>query len=389
MAGLLSTRCVIASVPSLATWSCRTDSRRCGSTSQRHSASSAPATRRAHQHNGARRFVEQALFDALAASARETVDSATVRERVRYTDEVRAALEWMWPVLTPAQLLHDLFGSGALLRLAARNSFDEDEVAQLVRPRSSTVDEVRWTDADIPLLDEAFALLGPKPARAGQESEELRTYGHIVIDEAQDLTPMALRMVSRRSLNGSITMVGDLAQATGAIAPSSWDDILAHLPSRKPPRVRELTIGYRIPAQSMALAARVLSVAAPSLVPPRSVREGDVPPIIRRVAGAELVSEVASSVEALLAALGDGSVAVVTPGSQADLVASALSRAASRSGARRARRSMHRSRWCRSGSSRDSSSTASWSSSRAASSTRSSRACVRSTSRSLERRSDS
>ena len=69
---------------------------------------------------------------------------------------------------------------------------------------------------------------------------------------------MALRMISRRSLNGSITMVGDLAQATGAIAPSSWDDILAHLPARKPPRVRELTIGYRIPAQSMALAARVL-----------------------------------------------------------------------------------------------------------------------------------
>jgi len=166
------------------------------------------ATRRAHQHNAARRFVEQALFDALAASARETVDSATVRERVRHTDEVRAALEWMWPVLTPAQLLHDLFGSAALLRLAARNSFDDDEIARLVRARSATVEEVRWTDADIPLLDEALAVLGPKPARAGHEAEEIRTYGHIVIDEAQDLTPMALRMISRRSLNGSITMVG-------------------------------------------------------------------------------------------------------------------------------------------------------------------------------------
>jgi DNA helicase IV len=282
------------------------------------------ATRRAHQHNAARRFVEQALFDALAASARETVDSATVRERVRHTDEVRAALEWMWPVLTPAQLLHDLFGSAALLRLAARSSFDDDEVARLVRARAATVEEVPWTDADIPLLDEALALLGPKPARAGHEAEEIRTYGHIVIDEAQDLTPMALRMISRRSLNGSITMVGDLAQATGAIAPSSWDDILAHLPARKPPRVRELTIGYRIPAQSMALAARVLSVAAPALVPPRSVREGDVPPIIRRVPGVDLASEVASAVEMLLAALGDGSVAVVTSGSQADFVATAL-----------------------------------------------------------------
>jgi DNA helicase IV len=230
----------------------------------------------------------------------------------------------MWPVLTPAQLLHDLFGSAALLRLAARHAFDDDEVARLVRPRSESVDDVRWTDADIPLLDEAFALLGPKPARPGQETEEIRTYGHIVIDEAQDLTPMALRMISRRSLNGSITMVGDLAQATGAIAPSSWDDILAHLPSRKEPRVRELTIGYRIPAQSMALAARVLSVAAPTLVPPRSVREGEVPPIIRRVGESDLGSEVASAVEALLVALGDGSVAVVTPASMADLVATTL-----------------------------------------------------------------
>ncbi len=165
----------------------------------------------------------------------------------------------MWPVLTPAQLLHDLFGSAALVRLASRRAFDEGEVDLLVRPRSEHVDDVVWTDADVPLLDEALELLGPRPARNGSEAEEVRTYGHIVVDEAQDLTPMALRMLTRRSLNGSMTVVGDLAQATGAIAPNSWDDVLAHLPTRKPARVHELTIGYRIPAQSMALAARVLS----------------------------------------------------------------------------------------------------------------------------------
>ena len=181
-----------------------------------------------------------------------------------------------------------------------------------------------WTDADVPLLDEALELLGPKPARAGVEADEIRTYGHIVVDEAQDLTPMALRMLTRRSLNGSMTVVGDLAQATGALAPDSWDEVLAHLPNRKPARVHELTIGYRIPAQSMALAARVLSIAAPGLVPPRSVREGDVAPVIRRIAPADLSGEVASTVESLLAALGDGSVAVVTPGSQAEEIATAL-----------------------------------------------------------------
>ncbi len=282
------------------------------------------AARRAHQHNGragssSRRFSTRSL-----RAAREQVDTATVRDRTRSTDEVRAALEAMWPVLTPAQLLHDLFGSAALVRLAARHAFSDDEIERLVRARSEHVDDVVWTDADIPLLDEALALLGPRPARNGTEPDELRTYGHIVVDEAQDLTPMALRMLTRRSLNGSMTVVGDLAQATGALAPDSWDEVLAHLPTRKAARVHELTIGYRIPAQSMALAARVLSVAAPALSPPRSVREGDVAPVIRRTAAEDLASEVASAVESLLAALGDGSVAVITPGSQADALASAL-----------------------------------------------------------------
>ncbi len=135
---------------------------------------------------------------------------------------------------------------------------------------------------------------------------------------------MALRMLTRRSLNGSMTVVGDIAQATGALAPDSWDEVLAHLPTRKAARVQELTIGYRIPAQSMALAARVLSVAAPGLVPPRSVREGDVAPLIRRSVPADLGNEIASAVESLLAALDDGSVAVVTSGSQADEIASTL-----------------------------------------------------------------
>ena len=230
----------------------------------------------------------------------------------------------MWPVLTPAQLLHDLFGSSALVRLAARRAFDDREIELLVRQRSMHLDEVAWTDADIPLLDEALELLGPRPARNGSEADELRTYGHIVVDEAQDLTPMALRMLTRRSLSGSMTVVGDLAQATGALAPNSWDDVLAHLPSRKPARVHELTIGYRIPAQSMALAARVLSVAAPGLQPPRSVREGDVGPMIRSAASDQLGNEVASAVELLLVALDGGSVAVVTPRSQADSIATAL-----------------------------------------------------------------
>ena len=113
---------------------------------------------------------------------------------------------------------------------------------------------IRWTDADAPVLDEANALLGAKPTKGKTNTnvdDEIRTYGHMVIDEAQDLTPMQLRMLARRSLNGSITMVGDIAQATGPFAPDSWEDILQLMPAKKPPRRVELTLGYRIPAEAM------------------------------------------------------------------------------------------------------------------------------------------
>ena len=106
----------------------------------------------------------------------------------------------------------------------------------------------------------------------------MRTYGHIVVDEAQDLSPMQLRMLTRRSLNGSMTVVGDIAQSTGAWAHADWDEVLRLLPDRRPSRRAELTVGYRIPAPNMALAARVLAEAAPELVPPRSVREDGRPP---------------------------------------------------------------------------------------------------------------
>ena len=216
------------------------------------------AKRRYRRHNGARRFFEGEVYAALAASARQEVDPGEVRDRLRHTEEMRAALERMWPVLTPAQLLHDLFGSRALLRLAASKWLADDEVASLYRERSTVVREVAWSDADAALLDEARALLGSKPGRNGKgaDDDEIRTYGHIVIDEVQDLSPMQLRMASRRSLNGSMTVVGDIAQATGTHAPRDWADVLAHLPDRRPARLTELTVGYRIPAQVMALAAQ-------------------------------------------------------------------------------------------------------------------------------------
>jgi DNA helicase IV len=286
------------------------------------------ARRRFRRHNAARRWVETEVWAAMAATWRsDDVSPREVRDEVRGLPEVRAALDRVWPVLTPAQLLHDLFGSMGLLRLAANGVLDDSEYKALHRPRSESVDEVRWTPADVALLDDAREVLGPKPARHGKpsESDEIRTYGHIVIDEVQDLTPMQLKMATRRSLNGSMTVVGDIAQATGALAPDDWEQVLAHLPDRKPARVIGLSVGYRIPAQIMELANRVMAAATPGLRAPTSVRLGDVGP--RMVRAERLVDDVLGEVRLLQAELPSGSVAVVAPDDRCDEISEALSAA--------------------------------------------------------------
>src|SRR5439155_12216279 len=130
------------------------------------------ARRRARTHNAGRRFVEQGLFDALVRSSRNDIAAVDVRERVRQTREVREALDWMWPVLTPTQLLHDLFGSRALLRSAAGSRLKDGERDALYRPRSQSVDDAVFTSDDVPLLDEARSLLGARPRRRGRAAED-------------------------------------------------------------------------------------------------------------------------------------------------------------------------------------------------------------------------
>jgi DNA helicase IV len=198
----------------------------------------------------------------------------------------------------------------------------------LFRQRSDDVDEVRWTAGDVALLDDAADVLGPRPGRDGKidELDEIRTYGHIVIDEVQDLTPMQLKMATRRSLNGSMTIVGDIAQATGPLAPDRWEDVLAHLPDRKPSRVIGLSVGYRIPSQIMELANRVMAVATPSLRAPRSVRIGDAAPRILEATGAAgIATAVADEVRAMLDELPRGSLGVVAPDAMVDDLSRELS----------------------------------------------------------------
>jgi DNA helicase IV len=278
------------------------------------------ARRRFRGHNAARRFVEQQVFQALAESTTRDLDPAELRAALRWTIEVREAFEWMWPRLTPQHLLHDLFGSKALLRHAARDTFGEVAAEMLHRPRSGHVSEVVWTVDDVPLLDEAHAYLGPV-----RGVEEIRTFGHIVVDEAQDRSPMELRMLARRSLSGSMTIVGDIGQATGPWGAESWDDVLQHLPERRPHRHIELTVGYRIPASLMGPAVAVLGASAPWLTPPQAVRPGEEPPeFVRVLDPSRLGAEVAAAAARVRDSVAPGNVALIVPRSLIDDVAAGL-----------------------------------------------------------------
>jgi DNA helicase IV len=140
--------------------------------------------------------------------------------------------------------------------------------------------------------------------------DEIRSFGHIVVDEVQDLSPMQLRMLARRSLSGSMTVVGDIAQATGPWAPRSWDDVTRHLTQRAP-RLVELTVSYRTPAEVVALASKVLAVAAPAIAPPRPVRESGQEPRIVPVGRVGLAARLAELAREEVGAVASGRVAVL------------------------------------------------------------------------------
>jgi len=281
------------------------------------------ARRRARTHNAGRRHVEQLLFEKLTESARtEDVTVEVVRDRTRRDPLVIEALERMWPVLTPAELLNDLFGSKGLLRSAGQRRLKDREWPLLYRERLQDPSQLIFTVDDVPLLDEALELLGPRPKHV--EADSVRTYGHIVVDEAQDLTPMELRVLDRRSLNGSMTIVGDIAQATGAWPHDDWESVLEHLPDRRPPRRAELTIGYRVPGSIMDLASRMLVLAAPGIAPPRSIRHtGELPRLVQ-VADDRLRPEVVELVREELKVIGSGNVGVIVPESMASEIDEAL-----------------------------------------------------------------
>jgi DNA helicase IV len=189
-------------------------------------------------------------------------------------------LDRLWPTVSPQQLVSELLSNSGQLEAAAGGVLDAGEIAALSRERVGTLANVAWTVDDLALLDEAnFQING-----------RTRNYGHIVCDEAQDLSPMQFRMLARRA-NGSLTVLGDIAQATGANTYQAWEEILPYLPAAAEIRREVLDLGYRAPAQILDLAARLLPYSAPAVPPTASVRAGRFAPETVRVEPGDLASK--------------------------------------------------------------------------------------------------
>ena len=235
--------------------------------------------------------------------------------------DFKALLDRTWPSLRAPALVRSLLGNKRTLSRAADGVLEPAEQALLLRRNTARAADERWTRADLALLDEAEALTTGTPV----------TYGHVVVDEAQDLTAMELRLLARRTPERSMTVLGDLAQATAVGAQRNWDEVMDHLvprevEARERARIEELGVGYRVPAAILDFANRLLPVAAPHVRPSRSVRTAGDPPLVLAIEAVGLAHAVATEVGAL--AQRWTTVGVIAPVSQLDAIAAALEAAA-------------------------------------------------------------
>ncbi|MFD9729935.1 HelD family protein [Streptomyces sp. NPDC059072] len=185
-----------------------------------------------------------------------------VQDSVARNAAVKATVKEVWPPVDPPKLVLRLLSDPEFLAEHAEGLLTADEQKLLLWPKPfRSVKSAKWSAADLVLIDEAADLV-----------ERTHSLGHVVVDEAQDLSPMQYRAVGRRCTTGSATVLGDLAQGTTPWATRSWDEALAHL--GKPAAViEELTAGFRVPREVIAYASRLLPSISPGLAPVSSVRE--------------------------------------------------------------------------------------------------------------------
>ncbi|MFD9218476.1 HelD family protein [Streptomyces sp. NPDC060064] len=196
-----------------------------------------------------------------------------VQDAVARNPAVKAAVKAVWPPVDPAKLVLRLLSDAEFLAEHAEGllSADEQKTVLWAKPARS-VRAAMWSSADAVLIDEANDLV-----------QRTHSLGHVVLDEAQDLSPMQYRAVGRRCTTGSATVLGDLAQGTTPWATASWADALVHL-GKADAVVEELTAGFRVPREVIAYASRLLPHMSPGLAEVRSVRESPGSLEVREVA---------------------------------------------------------------------------------------------------------
>ncbi|MGA4849640.1 HelD family protein [Streptomyces sp. G5(2025)] len=235
-----------------------------------------------------------------------------VQDAVARDPAVKAAVKATWPPVDPAKLVLRLLSDAEFLAEHAEGILDADEQKALLwtkPPRS--VKSAKWSAADAVLIDEAQDLVSRTPS-----------LGHVVLDEAQDLSPMQYRAVGRRCTTGSATVLGDLAQGTTPWATRSWAEALAHL-GKGDAVVEELTAGFRVPREVIAYASRLLPAIAPGLAEVASVRESPGSLAVREVADLD-----AACLEACAESLRrEGSIGLIAADARVPALAQALTAA--------------------------------------------------------------
>ncbi|MFI6462795.1 HelD family protein [Streptomyces sp. NPDC050528] len=234
-----------------------------------------------------------------------------VQDAVARNTAVKAAVKAMWPPVEPAKLVLRLLSDADFLAVHADGILDEDEQKTILWAKPvRSVKAAKWSAADAVLIDEATDLV-----------QRTHSLGHVVLDEAQDLSPMQYRAVGRRCTTGSATVLGDLAQGTTPWATRSWDEALAHL-GKSEGVIEELTAGFRVPTDVITYASRLLPHIAPGLTPVASVREN---PGFFDLRETTATAEVVAACEELLA--NEGSTGLIAADARIPALAEALTAA--------------------------------------------------------------
>ncbi|MBP2583862.1 DNA helicase IV [Streptomyces sp. PvR006] len=216
------------------------------------------------RYGAAREALPQRIAHAVLVRMEEAGEAPDdrVQNAVARNTAVKAVVKECWPLVEPAKLVLRLLGDAEFLAEHAEGLFTEDEQKLLLWAKPArSVKTAKWSAADAVLVDEARDLV-----------ERTHSLGHVVLDEAQDLSPMQYRAVGRRCTTGSATILGDLAQGTTPWATASWAEALGHL-GKPEAVVEELTAGFRVPREVIAYASRLLPHMSPGLAAVESVRE--------------------------------------------------------------------------------------------------------------------